>query len=105
MPHLKRQNLSPQYEAVTDVVRLQRNRFYSIGEVADLLRVTDRSVWRWLKSGALHAVTYGKGGPVRIRGEAIFAFLKPYKAKTKPKKVRRKIIRRSHEPGSEPSAQ
>ena len=68
-----------------DATKLVRNRFYTVGEVATMLRVHEATVWRWLQHGKLIAVTYGEGGPVRIRGTAIFKFLKPYAPQAKPK--------------------
>ena len=103
----QRHTLSVRFVRDPNATNLVRNRFYTIGEVAQMLRVTERSVWRWLQTGKLAGVTYGEGGKVRIRGTAIFLFLKPYAPKVKPKKPKssekRKITRRS--PAPQPAKQ
>lgn len=50
-------------------------RYLTPAQVADLLQVTRRTVYAWIKSGRLPA--YKAGNVVRIRCEDIEAFLKP----------------------------
>jgi excisionase family DNA binding protein len=44
-------------------------------QVAELLQVTRRTVYGWIKGGKLKA--YSAGGTVRIRRDDIEAFIKP----------------------------
>ena len=88
-----RETLRVRFVQDKDATKLVRNRFYTVGEVALMLRVAESTVWRWLQHRKLKAITYGTGGPVRIRGTAIFLFLKPYTSKAPPK---RRVTRRSH---------
>jgi excisionase family DNA binding protein len=52
---------------------LAEERFLTIEEVAERLRVSDRTVRRWIESGALHA--YKPGGEWRIQATDLAAFL------------------------------
>lgn len=67
-----------------------------------MLRVTERTVQNWLARGQLVAVVFGENGLVRIKGESIFRFLKPYRPKKcggTIKKVRRKVVvRKDNDP-------
>lgn len=90
-------------ESKPDRIRLLKARFYTIAEVAAMLRVSERTVWNWLRYGKLKAVTFGEGGVVRVRGTAIAEFVKPYRPKSpRPRRIpanaRPRIIRRSREP-------
>lgn len=35
-------------------------KFYSVGQIAEMLRITPRTVYTYLKAGKLHAVKIGK---------------------------------------------
>lgn len=50
-------------------------KYLTPAQVADLLQVTRRTVYAWIKSGRLPA--YKAGNVVRIRCEDISTFLKP----------------------------
>lgn len=47
--------------------------FYSVQEVADILKVSKRTIFRYLQAGQLHAVKIGKS--YRISQEQLEAFL------------------------------
>lgn len=47
--------------------------FYSVQEIADILKVSKRTVFRYMHAGTLHAVKIGKA--YRISQESLEAFL------------------------------
>jgi excisionase family DNA binding protein len=47
--------------------------FYTIGQIADLLDVTGRTVWRWIKARKLIAHRFGR--VVRVARRDLLAFL------------------------------
>ena len=50
--------------------------FYSVEDVADLLRVSKQSVYRWIRNGHLPTRRIGPAGRlIRITGEALKAFI------------------------------
>jgi excisionase family DNA binding protein len=53
--------------------RRDQIKFFTIAEVAECLRVADRTVRRWTKAGDL--VTYRFGGAVRVAERDLRAFL------------------------------
>jgi excisionase family DNA binding protein len=89
-----------------DAIPIRKKRFYTVGEVALMLRVTDRTVRSWIYQGKLRAVTFGKNGPVRVRGYSLVSFLLPYNAKNptkkkvgiRPRRVRLRITRKAKRP-------
>ena len=48
-------------------------KLYTILELVDILHVTRRSIYEWIKTGKLHAVKLGKEW--RVREEDLDAFL------------------------------
>lgn len=48
-------------------------KVYTILELVDILHVTRRSIYEWIKTGKLHAVKLGKEW--RVREEDLDAFL------------------------------
>jgi excisionase family DNA binding protein len=52
---------------------LSRARFLTVGEVADLLRVSSMTIYRLIKDGEMPAVRVGKS--YRLREEDIDAYL------------------------------
>lgn len=55
-------------------------QYYTLGEVTELLKVSERTVHRWIQSGALLA--YKPGGEWRIRSSDLEAFLETRKGPT-----------------------
>lgn len=49
------------------------NKFYSVDEIATMLRITRRTVYNYMKTGKLHAVKIGKYW--HIPQESLNAFL------------------------------
>ncbi|MEO3432590.1 helix-turn-helix domain-containing protein [Inquilinus sp. CAU 1745] len=45
--------------------------FYTVGETAELLRVSDRTIRHWIARGHLHAVRMGDRGIWRVPGDEI----------------------------------
>lgn len=58
-------------------VRRQRIEFFTIAETAEMLRVSTRTVRRWIDSGRL--VAHAIGGVVRIAESDLRAFLAVYR--------------------------
>lgn len=52
---------------------LSRSRFFTVTEVADLLRVSSMTIYRLIKEGELAAVRVGKS--YRLREDDVDAFL------------------------------
>lgn len=50
-------------------------KLLTIAEVAEMLRVSRMTVWRWIRSGRLQAYRVGK--QYRIPEEAVLAILEP----------------------------
>lgn len=83
-------------------IRLIRYRYYTIGEVAQMLRVTEQTIRNYLQRGELKAVKYGdRDGVVRIQGEALMRFIHPYKP---GKKMMLKKVRRVDQPKTSATA-
>jgi excisionase family DNA binding protein len=60
-------------------MRLTDSAFYTTAELADYLKLTPRTIQRWIDSGQLKAYAFGKN--YRVRGEDFETFLETYKAK------------------------
>jgi excisionase family DNA binding protein len=58
--------------------RLRPEDFYTTKELADCLKLTPRSVQRWIDAGQLPAYRFGR--KYRVRGEDFDIFLDTYKA-------------------------
>lgn len=56
------------------------DQFYTLQEVAEILKVKYLTVFRWTKSGKLPAFKFGK--QYRVSGEALQEFIKAAKVKT-----------------------
>lgn len=50
-------------------------RYYTIEEVSEMLRVSIRTVYRWIKDGALRAVQVRRSGGYRIPKDALDEFI------------------------------
>lgn len=55
------------------MINIMEEKYYSIDEVADLLKVAYLTVYRWIKAGKLEAVKAGK--QYRITQVALDVFL------------------------------
>ncbi len=55
------------------MLKLEDERFYTIKDVAELLKVSDGAVRKWLKSGKLKGIKLGRIW--RIRGSDLEEFL------------------------------
>lgn len=55
-----------------------RGTFYTTRELADFLKLTPRTIQRWIDEGQLPAYRFGR--KYRIRGEDFDTFLDTYKA-------------------------
>jgi len=58
--------------------RLTPGGFYTTKELADFLKLTPRTVQRWIDEGQLPAYRFGR--KYRVRGDDFDAFLDTYKA-------------------------
>jgi excisionase family DNA binding protein len=56
---------------------MDEEKYYTIQEVADMLKVAYLTVYRWIQTGKLEAVKAGK--QYRIKKEALDIFLKNWK--------------------------
>lgn len=56
---------------------MEKEQYYSIEEVAKMLKVAYLTVYRWIQTGKLRAVKAGK--QYRIKKEDLDIFLKAYK--------------------------
>lgn len=52
---------------------MSREQYQTVKEIADLLKVNEATVRRWIKDGELRAIDIGKGW--RIGPEDLYAFL------------------------------
>lgn len=55
---------------------VEKKRFYSPEDVAEMLKLNVRTIYRWIKSGKLAAINHGsdKRGVWKIRGSEIIKF-------------------------------
>lgn len=58
--------------------RLTPNGFYTTQELADFLKLTPRTIQRWINEGHLPAYRFGK--KYRVRGDDFDTFLDEYKS-------------------------
>lgn len=56
---------------------------YSVRDIAELVRVSDRTVWRWIKAGELRSVKVG--GSVRVPAAEVEKLFQGAKVEAKPK--------------------
>jgi len=56
-----------------------RDQYYSIGEIAKLLKVAYLTVYRWIQSGRL--IAYKAGKQYRIKKEDLDRFITSYERK------------------------
>ena len=54
---------------------MDKERFLTVTEVVDKLRVHEQTVRRWLREGELRGVNYGGRGGYRIRERDLDAFI------------------------------
>ncbi len=64
---------APVQEGVRPVADQQRSRFFTVAEVAEILRVSTMTVYRLIKAGDLRAVRVGKS--YRIREDDVDGYL------------------------------
>jgi excisionase family DNA binding protein len=64
---------------VERLARDDRSALLTVGEVAARLRISERTVWRRVRSGELDAVRLGNAGSaVRIRARSVRELMRPY---------------------------
>ena len=56
---------------------MEKEQYYTIEEVAEMLKVAYLTVYRWIQAGKLNAVKAGK--QYRIKKDDLDSFLKIYK--------------------------
>jgi excisionase family DNA binding protein len=54
---------------------MEEERWYTVEEVVDMLKVHEQTVRRWLKTGELHGVLLGRKAGWRIRASEMERFL------------------------------
>ncbi len=54
---------------------MDEERWYTVEDVVDMLKVHEQTVRRWLKAGELHGVLLGRKAGWRIRASEIERFL------------------------------
>ena len=56
-------------------------QWFTTREIADLLRVSDQTVWRWLKTGKMRGLNLGGKGGWRVRRSEVNAFIEAREGK------------------------
>lgn len=52
-----------------------KTRYWTVGEIAEMLQVSRKTVYEWIKAGRLQAATFG-AKTMRVREEEYERFLK-----------------------------
>ncbi len=63
-------------------VQIVQSEYFTLKEVAERLKVSERTVWRWVHSGELPAIKLGQQW--RIRDDDLDEFLEARRAPRKP---------------------
>ncbi len=63
-------------------MQIVQSEYFTLKEIAERLKVSERTVWRWVHSGALPAIKLGQQW--RIRDDDLDEFLEARRAQPKP---------------------
>lgn len=56
-------------------------RWFTTRDIADLLKVSDQTVWRWLKSGEMRGINLSGKSGWRVRESEVNAFIEAREGK------------------------